>query len=247
MFKSKYGKVLTIILIIAIILIIGLVGFWIFEKVNADQLKKEHETVIEEFERDHGISSATPKPTDENKDDEQDEPTPDVEETPVVLETPDASLNPTPNSGSNSNSGSTSTTSRKTYKGFIMVGYIQIPRTNVNVPILEKVTKKSLEVAVGILYPKEAPLNEPGNVVIAGHNYRNQQFFSNNRKLQIGDKIYIGDEQGRKMTYEVYENFEASPEDTSFYTRDTGGVPEITLTTCTEDSSKRTIIFARAK
>ncbi len=36
-------------------------------------------------------------------------------------------------------------------------------------------------------------LNKPGNTVIAGHNYRNSRFFSNNKKLNIGDKIYVTD------------------------------------------------------
>lgn len=132
----------------------------------------------------------------------------------------------------------------KTYKGFIVLGTIEIPTTGVKYPVLEKMTKKSIEVAVAKLYGTD--LNEPGNVVIVGHNYRNGLFFSNNKKLQNGDKIYITDNDGRKMAYTIYNKFDTTPEDTSFYQRDTAGIPEITLSTCTDDTSARTIIEAKA-
>lgn len=239
MFDSKYGKVLTILLIVLIVAIVGLLCFFGYEKLKKDKNDKEAIAAIEEFNKDHNIS------TDATA-------TPDVEETPTDDEDNGEIEEIVPTTPSNSeNSGSTTNTSNsdgKTYyKGFVMVGYIEIPKTNVKLPILEKVTKKSLETSVAIVYPAEAELNQPGNIVIAGHNYRNQMFFSNNKKLQAGDKIYITDESGKKLTYIVYDNFEASPEDTSFYARNTDGVPEITLTTCTQDSSKRTIILAKAQ
>lgn len=239
MFRSKYGKVLTILLIIAIVAILGLVIFFGYEKFQKNKNDKEAMAGIEEFNRNHGIST-------------------EVTETPEATESPDSTDNGEipdiiPSTTQNNTSGGSSSSSNNSdgktyYKGFVMVGYIEIPKTNVKYPILEKVTKKSLETSVVLLYPLDAKLNEPGNVVIAGHNYRNSLFFSKNKNLKSGDKIYITDESGRKLTYVVYDNFQATAEDTSFYVRDTGGVPEITLTTCVaNDSSKRTIILARAQ
>ena len=66
------------------------------------------------------------------------------------------------------------------------------------------------------------------------------------KKLNNGDKIYVTDYTGKKVTYTIYNKFETTPEDTSFYQRDTNGNPEITLSTCTDDSSARLIIFAKA-
>ena len=141
---------------------------------------------------------------------------------------------------------SSSTAGKKpTYKGFGVEGTIEIPKINLKYPILEKVTKKSIETAVAFLYG--VGINEPGNNVIIGHNYRNGLFFSNLKKLEVGDKIYVTDNNGNKLTYTIYNKFEATPEDTSFYQRDTGGKPEITLSTCTDDSSARTIICAKAE
>ena len=97
-----------------------------------------------------------------------------------------------------------------------------------------------------MLYPTNPTLNEPGNVVIIGHNYRNGKFFSNNKKLSVGDKINITNESGKKLTYTIYEIFETTPEDTEYMTRDTGNNIEISLSTCTDDGNKRLVILAKA-
>lgn len=91
----------------------------------------------------------------------------------------------------------------------------------------------------------ELELTKFGNTVIQGHNYRNGMFFSNLKKLSNGDKIYITDTSGMKVTYEVYNIFETTETDTSFYKRDTKGLREITLSTCTDDGKLRTIVLAK--
>ena len=126
-----------------------------------------------------------------------------------------------------------------------MLGTMEIPATKFKYPVLEKVTKKSIETAVAFQWG--AGLNQPGNSVIIGHNYRNGMFFSNNKKLKNGDKIYITDNSGKKLTYTIYDKFETSDTDTSFYQRDTEGKAEITLSTCTDDSKARLIILAKAE
>ena len=71
-------------------------------------------------------------------------------------------------------------------------------------------------------------------------------FFSNNKKLNIGDKIYVTDLDGKRMTYTIYDKFETDDTDTEYMTRDTQGAVEISLTTCTDDSKARLIILAKA-
>ena len=122
---------------------------------------------------------------------------------------------------------------------------MEIPATNFSYPILEAPpSKKAIETSVAMLYG--AGVNQVGNTVIIGHNYRNGLFFSKNKKLNNGDKIYITDNDGNTLTYTIYNKFETTPEDTSFYQRDTNGKPEVTLSTCTDDSKARLIILARA-
>lgn len=130
-----------------------------------------------------------------------------------------------------------------------ILGNIEIPKVNLKCTILAETTPRSLEIAVAKIYTTSG-LNKPGNTVIYGHNYRNQLFFSRNDELVKGDKIYILDQEGTKLAYEIVEIFETSSTDTSFYTRtaeDTAGKCEVTLSTCTDDASttdKRLIIRA---
>ncbi|MCL2382651.1 MAG: sortase [Oscillospiraceae bacterium] len=131
----------------------------------------------------------------------------------------------------------------------LTVATIEIPRTGIHYPILERGTADGLELAVAVMWPNHAMdrINESGNVVIMGHNFRNDRFFSNNDRLQLGDRIYITDFRGRRVGYTIYLIFETTPEDTSYIIRDTEGETEITLSTCTNGSSRRLIIQARAE
>lgn len=220
MFESKYSKVLTVILVIVIIAIIGLLGFLGYDYYQNYVVTKDTSEFVDNFQG-------------EVSDGEASEDTTGSSEGNPFEQIKDAEV------------GSNTSTKRQTYKGFGVLGTMEIPATNLKYPILEKVTKKSIETAVAFLYG--TGINQPGNSVIIGHNYRNGLFFSNNKKLNIGDKIYVTDEEGKKLTYTIYNKFETTPEDTTFYQRDTGGNPEITLSTCTDDSSARLIIFARAE
>jgi len=97
------------------------------------------------------------------------------------------------------------------------------------------------------MYPSNPSLNEPGNVVIIGHNYRNGQFFSNNKKLVIGDKIKITDLKGRTLTYTIYEISTLPETDTEYITRERGDNIEISISTCTDDGKARLVILARVQ
>jgi len=131
-----------------------------------------------------------------------------------------------------------------TLQGYTVVGTIEIPKIDVKYPVLENVTKKSIEIAVAILYGPG--LNEVGNTVIVGHNYRNGTMFSNISKLSNGDAIYITDTTGKKVKYSIYNIYKTTAEDFEYATRDTEGKREISLSTCvTNDSAHRTIIWAR--
>lgn len=222
MFESKYSKVLTVILVIVILAVIGLLGFLAYDFYQNSIITKDTSDFVDNFQGE--VSDGDSNDNNEN------------------LNVDANALNEIQDSNSG---GASSTTAKKTYKGFGVLGTIEIPATNVKYPVLEpNVTTKKLETAVVFLFG--TGLNQPGNSVIIGHNYRNGLFFSNNKKLKNGDKIYITDNSGKKLTYTIYNKFETTPEDTSFYQRDTGGKPEITLSTCTDDSKARIIIFAKA-
>ncbi len=148
---------------------------------------------------------------------------------------------------------STGKKDKELLEGYEVIGQIEIPKTELNAKILGEVSKRSLEIAVAQIFTTtkgDNSLNQPGNTVIYGHNYKNSLFFSRNNELQLGDEIYITDYTGEKKKYVIYDKFETTSNDTSFYTRNTSGIPEITLSTCTDDantSSNRLIILAKAE
>lgn len=223
MFESKYSNFLTILLIVIIVAVIGLLGYVGYNIYNNHNIEKSASEYVDAFVGENETKEAT-NTTGEDKDGNN-----------VDLE--DLNIE--------SSEGTTQTRAKRSvqYKGFDTVGTIQIPATNANYPVLAKTTKKSLETSVALLYPDNAELNQEGNVVIVGHNYRNGTFFSNNKKLKIGDKINITDLYGKKITYIIYNIFEANQNDTSFYNRDTNGAKEITLSTCTDASNDMRLII----
>lgn len=223
--SSKYSNFLTILLIVLIIAILGVGGYFVYAKI------------IKPYTDDSNIEKAMAQ-FDSNIKNEVIEENNIIEESNNDIEVTNEVLT---GGGSSSGGGS-----KKTYyNGYVMLGYIEIPKTGINYPIIQDTTVKALETSVAALYPTNAVLNSPGNTVIIGHNYRNSRFFSNNKKLSVGDKVYITGNNG-KVEYTIYQIFETTTTDTSFYGRDTGGIPEITLSTCTDDGNARLIILAKA-
>lgn len=130
------------------------------------------------------------------------------------------------------------------YMGYSVAGRIEIPKTGANLYILSKQSVGGMEIASCILCSTGA-LNISGNTIITGHNYRNGRLFSNNNNISIGDKIYITTVDNIRREYTVYDKFLTTPEDASFYIRDTSNGPEITLSSCSDDNIQRVVILAK--
>lgn len=230
MFNSKYSNVLTIILVVIIIAIIVLVGFFGYNYWKESKDIEDAKSAVENFKGQ--TSEDEEKPNEDNND----EPT---------IEDPNGdNLNGEINSSPNTSGGTTNNST--TYKGYEMIGTIEIPSTNVSYPILSKnaYSKTALETSIVQLYGVNP--NEKGNMVLVGHNFRSSKFFSNNKKLNIGDKIYITDLNRNTVTYTIYNKYETTSEDTAYMQRDTEGKREISLSTCTDDGKLRLILWASA-
>lgn len=229
MFNNKYSKTLTIILIIVIIAIVGLLIFFGIDVYRKYYIEQTSGDAVQEFE--DKINEIATRPQGN---------------TILTNDVPNVDLNSV-FGNQNATEGSSSGGVSMQYKGYDMIGTIEIPATDVKYPIIAdyETSIKSLNVAIVKLYPSTIALNEVGNTVLVGHNYRNGTFFSNNKKLQNGDKIYITDTTGRKVTYEVYKKYETSTSDSEYMNRDTKGKREISLSTCTDDTKRRLIIWAK--
>jgi len=132
------------------------------------------------------------------------------------------------------------------YKEFTVIGTIKIPDINLNYPILQENTKEALETSVVLMYTSQG-LNNEGNSVITGHNYRNGIMFSNLSKLSKGDYIYITDNSGRNLKYKIYNIYEDNTNENTYITRNTEGKKEITLSTYNDQNKAKIIIFARTE
>ena len=236
MLNSKYSKVLTIILIVAIVIIIGILIFVGIDWYKAYSTEKDTQNSLEQFNsyienQNNGQSSDNiSNNTDINQ----------IQDNNIVEE-PNGNIVEEPSSNTNNNGNSNS--GGLTYKGMKVAGVIEIPKTKVKYNVLDDPSAKAMEVGITIIYGPG--LNQVGNTVLAGHNYRNGTFFSNNNKLSTGAKIYITDLSGKKVAYTIYKKYKTDPNDFSYATRSTNGKREVSLTTCTDDSSARIIIWAK--
>lgn len=223
--NSKYSNVLTVLLVITIVAIVGLLLYLGYSYYNNSKSKSNAEDFVGTFVED------TSKTEDEEKEDSVSE---------NIFEGIEGETETTTETSSG-------TSKVKEYKGYTIAGTIEIPAIKLKYPIIayEEYSKSALETSVVEFYPGNN-LNKVGNTTIVGHNYRNGQFFSNNKKLEIGDAIYITDLEGKRVKYEIYNKYEGSDTESEYITRDTNGKAEISLQTCTDDSSARLIIWAKA-
>lgn len=213
---NKGRKFFSILLIIIVIVTIVLLGYLAYNYISNYIIAQEAASTVDEFENIITVDIG----------EEQENVTEQLQNT------------------NNTNTAlSTSKIRKVKYKGYNVIGTIQIPKTKVKYPIVDSTSPNAMEVAIVMLYGPG--LNQEGNTVIVGHNYRNGGFFGNNKKLENGDKIYITDIQGNKVEYTIYNKYITSDSDFSYATRLINGKREISLSTCTNDSSKRLVIWAK--
>ena len=225
------SRVFTVILVIIIALIVGLIIFLTFNILNQIDINSRNARVATDFENAVEDKQIIYKNEEEgNK---------------ITVDTNLVEI-PSTDSGEEGSEGGLRRVIK--YNGFTVVGTIEIPSTKIKYPILQDLSKSSIENGIAVMYTTTPnnELNRPGNVVLAGHNYRDGTFFSNNKKLEEGDKIYITDNSGEKVTYVIYNTYVTTPEDFDYATRPTEGRREISLTTCTDDVKSRLIIWASA-
>lgn len=225
MFEGKYGKALTIGLVILIIVVIGTLIYFTVDFIKSSNINADASDAVDKF-GENVNKEVTNKNTTKNEE----------------VQEPNIQIN-----GQVENiigSGSSNTNNENLYKGFVAVGTIEIPKIDLKYIVLESATKDSIEVSVAV--DSGPGLNKIGNTVIVGHNYRNGTFFSNLKNVSNEDKVYITDKSGERVTYTVYNISTIAPEDSDYMDINTNGKREVTLKTCTDDTKRRLIINARA-
>ena len=130
------------------------------------------------------------------------------------------------------------------YKGYPVTAMLQIPKIQVNTCVLEEYSVDALYECVTKFYGGDP--NEVGNFCIAGHNSKRKNMFTNIKQLEVGDEMILTSQEKGSLIYEVYDKYKVKPQDTSCLSQETNQI-ELTLISCTNDSSQRIIIKARAK
>ncbi len=215
-----YNKILSGLLVVLLVAIIGALGYLGYEYFSKYTKEKEAEKYIQE-EFESIIVPVSEQKTGEENNDNKD------------------------------NTGNTSTYTPKNvansglYKGYKVAGKLEMPTINKQFPILdESENANAIEVSVVKVYGPD--LNTPGNVVIGGHNYNNGTFFSRNKNLKVGDKIYITDVTGKRVEYTIFKKYYTPESDSTWFNRQTNGKTEVTLYTCDATGKNRLIVCARA-
>ncbi len=230
---KRKKKVYKVNFIISVFFLIVLISVYIYAAYDRDKAEAMSQDILANAEQvdntvaDSDILIAVLNDT-----------TDDGTETPVVI------------SNTNQNENKTKQQSQSGYT-YVTDGKIVIPKLGIEYGILdgetdsEAETEELLKMSPVKFHGPE--INTVGNYCIVGHNYRNSRFFSKVPTLVNGDIIQITYFADNSMVeYEVYDKYTVVPEDVSCTSQNTDGRTEITLITCTDDSSQRWIIKARA-
>ncbi len=128
------------------------------------------------------------------------------------------------------------------YKGYTILGRIEIPKVGINTVILKEHTYAAMN--IGAIKTYGVDLNEKGGFVISAHNFRGKSsFFYPIRNLKNGDKINISDNKGRNMEYTVYSvSRYVEPNDTSYLVKTDDY--HVTLVTCENGGKSRIVVKA---
>lgn len=141
------GKIFfNIIIIVTVIALISVIGYIAYYYISNYIALKEAEQAVDEFENEVMVVAIDDENSQEN----------------------------TQTQGETQQTNTTNKTVTKYYKGYSIIGTIQIPKTKVKAPIVDKVTPSSISAAVATLYGPG--LNQIGNTVLVAHNYRNRNF-----------------------------------------------------------------------
>ena len=129
-----------------------------------------------------------------------------------------------------------------TYKGYPVIAKLEIPKINLETYVISEYSNQALGVSVTKFYGGNP--NEVGNFCIAGHNYITKNMFHDLKKLSIGDTFTLVDTNNHEGIYKIYLVETVEPNETQCLSQKTDGKIEVTLITCTTDSSKRIIVKA---
>ena len=128
------------------------------------------------------------------------------------------------------------------YKGYDVISKLEVPKIDLETYVI-KYSENALNISATKFWGCNP--NEIGNFCIAAHNFKNKNMFHNLKELNIGDILWIKDNNIGCVEYIIYDIYTVFPNDTRCLLQDTNGNKEVTLITCTNNSKKRIIVKAK--
>lgn len=129
------------------------------------------------------------------------------------------------------------------YKGYDIVGIIEIPKINIEYPIINQTSDETMALSITKFWGNN--VNDIGNFTMAGHNYFDGTMFSNTNKLNIEDTIKMTDLDGKTIEYKVFDKYIIDPNDVKCVQSVKENTREITLVTCINGRNNRLVVKAR--
>lgn len=112
-----------------------------------------------------------------------------------------------------------------------MIGYISIPKVNINLPIYHGTSDYTLALGAGHMENTSLPIGgKSTHSVIVGHTGLSYAMFDGLHDLSVGDVFYIT-VQNKTLKYRVYKTLKVLPNETD-YTDIVPGKDLVTLVTC---------------
>lgn len=130
-------------------------------------------------------------------------------------------------------------------QNYNIIANLKIPSLGIEYPVLSETTDELLKVSITKYWGPEP--NEVGNLVILGHNYQTNKFFSKLNQIQMGEMIELTDLSNRTLRYTVYQTQIIDPNDNSCTSQLTDGRTELTLITCYNNDANRFVVKARVE
>jgi len=121
-----------------------------------------------------------------------------------------------------------------------MIGILEIPEINQELPIIGKWSYSLLKISI-CRYKGPDP-NEKGNLVLIGHNYKSGAHFGDLSELSVGSEVFLTNAAtGERVRYVVYQVKSIAPDSFSAL-NSYHGPAGLTLMTCRNNGTNRLIV-----
>ena len=131
------------------------------------------------------------------------------------------------------------------YLGYEVDGILEIPKINLKTYVLKKYSEDAMNICPTKLWGPEP--NNTGNYSIIGHNYQKENMFNNLIELNLGDEIFLTDNNNGENKYFVYDIYKVREDNIEPIKQSSDNKMELTLITCVNYTNNRLIVKARSE